>query len=213
MTKQRVIVYVDGYNFYHGLKEVAKQDKSWKKFYWLDMVAFFEKMVSSANRELVRVNYFSALRTSNKNEAQRQETFFSANKQNPKFKLILGKYIKKDIKCRYCNTLNATFEEKETDVRIATQIINDVYKDKCDISAIVTGDSDIVPAIELAYEIKTSHKIFVYAPPFRYSKKLSQLCNKSEKLLQFKSRFNQSMLPESISLPDGTVLARPANWK
>ena len=31
-NNERVIVYVDGFNFYYGLR------KSWKKYYWLDMV-------------------------------------------------------------------------------------------------------------------------------------------------------------------------------
>lgn len=36
--KQRVIVYIDGFNFYFGLKSNAK----WKKYYWLDIVKLFE---------------------------------------------------------------------------------------------------------------------------------------------------------------------------
>ena len=34
MEKQRVIVYVDGFNFYYGLKK----DRRWKRYYWLDVV-------------------------------------------------------------------------------------------------------------------------------------------------------------------------------
>ena len=50
--KQRVIFYVDGFNFYFGLK-----DKKWKKFYWLDMVKFCSSFVKS-HQELIEVNYF-----------------------------------------------------------------------------------------------------------------------------------------------------------
>jgi len=32
MEKQKVIVYVDGFNFYYGLKG----DPKWKRYYWLD---------------------------------------------------------------------------------------------------------------------------------------------------------------------------------
>jgi hypothetical protein len=46
--------------------------------------------------------------------------FFQANKLNPKFTLYLGKYLTKDITCKYCLGINHSFEEKETDVRIAT---------------------------------------------------------------------------------------------
>ena len=55
MEKQRVIVYVDGFNFYYGLKKDAR----WKKYYWLDIVRLFE-MFMRPNQELVAVKYFSA---------------------------------------------------------------------------------------------------------------------------------------------------------
>ena len=55
MQNQRVIVYVDGFNFYYGLKYSPR----WKKFYWLDMVALFEKFLKP-NQELIAVKYFSA---------------------------------------------------------------------------------------------------------------------------------------------------------
>lgn len=45
---------------------------------------------------------------------------------NPKFELILGKYLHKAITCRNCGYVINTYEEKETDVRIATQIVADV---------------------------------------------------------------------------------------
>ena len=52
---QRVIVYIDGFNFYFGLKHNAK----WKKYYWLDIVKLFESFMRP-NQELVAVKYFSA---------------------------------------------------------------------------------------------------------------------------------------------------------
>ena len=42
-TKKQVIVYVDGYNFYYGLKNGGPK---WKRLYWLDIVKFFERMMS-----------------------------------------------------------------------------------------------------------------------------------------------------------------------
>lgn len=210
MEKKKVIVYVDGFNFYYGLKTIAQQDRRWKRFYWLDLVLFFEKMLSK-NQKLIEVNYFSA-RPHDISSSKRQDLLFSANKLNPKFRLILGKYLKKDIRCNNCGNTIHTYEEKETDVRIATQIINDVYKDKCDITIIVSADSDIIPAIETIREIKADHKIFVYFPPLRHSVSLSNSCNATRKLSDYKARFNQSMLPDSVTLLDGTVIHRPKNW-
>ena len=40
--KKKVIVYVDGFNFYYGLKS-----KKWKMCYWLDLVSFFNSFLKS----------------------------------------------------------------------------------------------------------------------------------------------------------------------
>jgi hypothetical protein len=77
MEKQKIIVYVDGFNFYYGLKTIATRDNRWKKFYWLDIVKFFEQMLTD-KQELVEVNYFSA-RPFDASTAKRQDLFFSAN--------------------------------------------------------------------------------------------------------------------------------------
>jgi hypothetical protein len=91
MEKQRVIVYVDGFNFYYGLKK----DRRWKRYYWLDVVSLFEKFMRP-NQELIAVKYFSA-RPDNPDKNARQYSFFQANKENPKFKLILGSSLGKRL--------------------------------------------------------------------------------------------------------------------
>jgi uncharacterized LabA/DUF88 family protein len=207
MTKPRAIVYVDGFNFYYGLKS-----KGWKKYYWLDIVKFFEKMMEG-DYELIEVNYFSARPINDREASNRQKDLFSANLLNRKFKLTLGKYLRKSIKCTSCGKTFDSFEEKETDVRIATQIINDVYKNRCDLSVIVSADSDLAPSIEIVRDINPRHIFHVYFPPERYSSNLSSMVGFAINLAQFKARFNQSLLPEEVTLPGGHILKRPINWK
>ena len=50
------------------------------------------------NQELVAVKYFSA-KPEDLEQSLRQNAFFQANKENSKFKLILGKCLKKEITC------------------------------------------------------------------------------------------------------------------
>lgn len=110
MEKQKVIVYIDGFNFYYGLKKNYK----WRRFYWLDVVKFFEMFIK------------------------------------PDQELLCVKYLHKTIKCFNCGYLIKTYEEKESDVRIATQIVNDANNHICDVAIVVSADSDMIPAIELA---------------------------------------------------------------
>lgn len=207
MEKQRIIVYIDGFNFYYGLRK----DVRWKKYYWLDIVKLFE-MFMRPNQELVAVKYFSA-RVDDLEKSLRQNAFFQANKENPKFKLILGKYLKKEITCFNCGNKIHTHEEKETDVRIATQIVSDAYQNNFDIAIIVSADSDMIPAMELAME--TGHKVVVYFPPYQYSSNLASMASsKPVQLKQYESRFKQCLLPDTVhlSIPDFDITV-PDKWK
>lgn len=205
INPQRVIIYIDGFNFYHGLKS-----KKWRRYYWLDVVKFFESFIKS-HQLLVAVYYFSAVPKDDKGQIRRQQAFFSANKLNPKFNLVLGQYKRKNIKLRD-GSIHSTFEEKETDVRIATQMIGDVVKDKCDLSILVSADSDLMPPIEFIKEYKPLHKILVYFPPNRESTELKFIGNKYIHLERHEDRFRKNMLNDEISLLDGTKLYRPKHW-
>lgn len=207
MEKQKVIVYVDGFNFYYGLKK----DHRWRRYYWLDVIKFFEKFIKP-DQELVCVKYFSA-RPNNTDKALRQNAFFQANKDNPKFRLILGKYLRKTITCFNCGYLIQTYEEKESDVRIATQIVNDANNHLCDIAVVVSADSDMIPAIELALQAGT--KVFVFFPPFHHSNSLSNIStSRVINLERYESRFRQCLLPDIVHLKEsGFDLAIPEKWK
>ena len=204
--KQRVIVYVDGFNFYYGLK-----NHGWEKYYWLDMVKFFEKFMRP-NQELVAVKYFSAKPTDIE-KGKRQDAFFQANRQNLKFKLFLGKYLKKEIECFKCHHIIRTHEEKESDVRFATQIVADAYRQNCDVAIIVSADSDMIPAIELSYEV--NHKILIYFPPRQYSSNLAAMGIGNPLYLQhYEARFRQSLFPDTVHLKMSNFdLTIPEKWK
>lgn len=207
MKKQKVIVYVDGFNFYYGLKG----DPKWKRYYWLDIVKFFEKFMKP-DQELIKVKYFSA-RPDNQEKNARQYAFFQANMENSRFQLILGKYLKKKITCFNCGNIINTYEEKESDVRIATQIVSDSYEKNCDIAIVVSADSDMIPSVELAKQ--AGQKVFIYFPPNHYSSNLAALANgRPIQLSKYESRFRQSLLPDVVHLKEKNFdLSIPEKWK
>ncbi len=204
--KDKVIVYVDGFNLYNGLK-----DKRWRKFYWIDIVSLFEKFIRP-DQELVEVKYFSAP-SIEQQKAKRQDLFFSVNKLNPKFNLFLGKYTSKQVMCFKCKHKYLKHEEKRTDVSIATHIIGDFVKAKCDISILVSADSDLMPPLEFIREVRPEHKVFVYFPPKRYSTDLANFCDSNIHLERYEARFNQSKLADEITLKNGFVAKIPEHWK
>jgi uncharacterized LabA/DUF88 family protein len=206
-NKQKVIFYIDGFNFYFGLRS-----KKWKKYYWLDIVSFCNQFLKP-HQELVEVNYFSAIPTNTDGDQERQDLFFSANKLNPKFNLHLGKFLEKPKKCNSCGATYKSFEEKETDVNIATNMIRDVVQKNCHISILISADSDLIPPINFIREHDPSHRIMVYFPPNRFSFDLKNKANVYLKLESHQDKFEKAILQEEITLSNGYVLKKPKHWK
>lgn len=204
--KQKIIFYIDGFNFYFGLKS-----KSWKKYYWLDMVKFCSQFLRP-HQELIEVNYFTSIPNNKTGQQDRQDLFLSANRQNPQFILHLGKFMSKDKKCFNCKNKIVSYEEKETDVRIAVEMIRNCVIDKCDVSILVSADSDLIPPINFIRDYDSLHKLFVFFPPKRYSFDLRNKADNYLKLDNHESKFAASVFPDEIKLPSGYVLKRPLTW-
>ena len=137
----------------------------------------------------------------------------AANIINPKFKLHLGRYKKKKFKCQNCGFKNKTYEEKESDVRVATGMLVDVFTKRCDITIVVSADSDMIPSVEIIKNFAPEHPVHVFVPPTQKTYALASKCDNVVWLEHYKARFAQSMLPEEIVLPNGHKLVRPDNWR
>lgn len=117
MIKKRVTFYVDGFNFYFGLKRTKKADPLWGRFYWIDMVKLLGSFLGEG-QELAKVIYFTASPLSS-DKNSRQSAFLNANKliNGDKFEIVRGKYLEKHIICPFCKGDIIRPEEKKTDVK------------------------------------------------------------------------------------------------
>lgn len=119
--------------------------------------------------DIIEVKYFTALITGPK--SIRQETYIDALMTLPKVSVILGKFKPKEIKCDVQGCLYGGKRvmvcpiEKRTDVNIASHIVSDaVMRVDVDNLILVSGDSDLVPAIQTARRVAPAKKTFVYVP-------------------------------------------------
>jgi hypothetical protein len=210
--KKTVKFYIDGFNFYRGLKEAK-----WKKYYWIDLVKLSQNLVRKyKDFEVIEVNYFTAKPIFNQDQLKRQGILFNVNKKlNPGlFNLHYGEYQKKNIKCLAdCQKEFLVPTEKRTDVNIATQIMGDYFLKKCDVIALVTGDNDLIPPIKLIKEIDPQKEIFIFYPPFRDKSELFKYANKAVRLFDCTQLFIESKMDEKIDFQDGTSYTIPEKWK
>jgi uncharacterized LabA/DUF88 family protein len=213
---ERVTFYIDGFNFYYGLRNKKKIDKKWQCVYWIDVVKLFNQFLSP-NQILEKVIYFTASPL-NKDKSNRQGAFLNTNKvlNNGKFEFVKGKYIQTIIQCPNCKYAILKPEEKKTDVNIAIRMIGDCVGNKTDVIVLVSGDSDLLPALEFIHQKYPQKKIRVYFPPTIFSIDIKNKIKKNNGKIDFLdvnyNKFVNSIMPD-IVIKDGKTYTIPDKWK
>ena len=161
----RIIAYVDGFNLYHGLKEFGHDHGNAHAYLWFDIKSCLETLLSGPELDLIKVKYFTA-RPYGVGTCARHEMYCSALKQTG-VQIIYGKYKQRKVSCPLCSGEFDTFEEKQTDINIALNLVNDTAQDFCDIAVLVSGDTDLVPSLKSVKQLHPSKQCFVVFPPKR----------------------------------------------
>lgn len=206
---QRVCFYIDGFNFYYGLKE-----KDWGEFYWLDIVKFCRSLIKSYHT-LISVNYYSAPPINHSGKKRRQRKFFDANELNNLFKLHLSIHKPKNKICDNCGYTIYYSEEKQTDVRIAVDMLKNCANDVCDLTVLISGDTDLIPSLEAIKEIYPNHKILIFFPPARKTHDMINYADgwRDLGLDPFRRKFINSIFDDDVISDEGTIITIPAKWK
>ena len=200
-----LIVYVDGLNLYHGLK-----DQFGRRMLWLDLVALSNRLRPRSS--LVQVRYFTAPVLDDPPAASRQGRYQHALlAQNPGLvDIVQGRYQKKPMSCRKCGAVWTRYEEKETDVNIATSLVSDAARRLSDSALIISADSDLTPAVKAAKSLNSNLFVAAAFPTKRFSAELNKLMPGSFHISPAKIR--QSQLPQSVRGATGPWYSRPAKW-
>jgi uncharacterized LabA/DUF88 family protein len=201
--KERIIVYIDGFNLYFGMKQAG-----FDNFKWLNIRALSESLLKP-EQEIVGIKYFTSRVSNNPDKQKRQSTYIEAL-ETVGIKIYYGHYQRDAIECRRCNNVRANYNEKMTDVNIATQMLVDAYQDNYDMAMLLSGDSDLVPPIKAIHDLFKQKRVFVAFPPKRYNNSVA-LVAKGSMTIGRKKLMDHQFPPEVIK-PDGFVLVKPVNW-
>jgi uncharacterized LabA/DUF88 family protein len=130
-AKERVVIFVDGSNLYHGLKNRIGNAK-------IDFEKLSRKL--AAQRKLVRVYYYNAPvdQSAFPDRYTAQQKFFSALDNVPYFTVRLGRLEPR----------GKTWVEKGVDVNIAVDMVTMAYDDIYDTCILISGDGDFAVAAE-----------------------------------------------------------------
>jgi len=202
--KEDVVVYVDGFNLYFGMVEAGLDQCKWLN------IRELAKSLLKENQELKGIKYFTS-RVSNNPEKQKRQTQYLEALESVGIKIYYGHYQRNKIECRNCGNIWASFNEKMTDVNIATHIILDAYKDKYNMAMLISGDSDLVPPIKEVHNNFPTKRIFVAFPPKRHNNSVALVAKGSMVLGRKKLLDNQ--FPDEVQKSDGYILQKPNDWK
>lgn len=200
-----MIVYVDGFNLYHGM-----HDRFGCSTLWLDLVSLARSF--RPKQELVHVKYFTASVLNEPDAQSRQAHYIAAleHKYPREFRPIMGRYQKKRPLVCSCGKKHPRYEEKETDVNIATSLLTDAALKNMDTAIVVSADSDMVPAVVASQKINP--RLFVAAafPPKRQSNHLRTLMPASFPIDP--GKLTRMQLPDEFEVGARTF-KRPEKWR
>lgn len=202
---ERLIVYIDGFNLYHGM-----HGEFGRSTLWLDVVKLAQSFRPA--QRLVAVKYFTAPVLDDPAGQGRQAHYIDALRAlyPQQFVAVMGRYQKKTITCFGCGRQHVHYEEKETDVNIATSLVADAARHAMDSAILVSGDSDLAPAVGAVGAIGAHLFIAAAFPPNRVSKHLKQMMPASFSV--DRKRLRRLQMPSTFTI-EGQTFSRPSYWQ
>ena len=202
MNRDRVISFIDGFNLYHAVAALGNS-----AFKWLDLRKLSQEFIHPIKEELVQVLYFSTIASHRNQAAQLRQRAYLRALELRGVKTILGQFKQKDRECSKCFARYTSYEEKETDVNIALNLIDLAYQDAYDRAILVTNDSDQVPTIHRVLERFPNKKVTILIPP------CTRECNELIRTASAKAKITiehleRSLLPEVVTDASGQVTVR-----
>ena len=206
----RTYVYIDGFNLYY----LALKDSPWK---WLDLKTLCQTVLQS-HHEILNIKYFTArvsATRSDPSKPQRQDAYLRALQcYRPEVEVYFGHFLSHNVMMPLANprkqqrTIEVIkTEEKGSDVKLATHLLNDAWLDVYDSAIIVTNDSDIAESMRLVKEHKKKQIGLITPGSNHPSRQLLAHADFSRHIR--KRALKLSQLPNPIP---GTNIQKPQGW-
>lgn len=201
----RIAFFVDGFNLYHSLDS----SHQYHKYKWLNLDKLARCFITSHDN-VEKVFYFTTYANWDRFKLVKHQTYVKAL-QFAGVEAVFGAFRYVDKICRICHKQYKTFEEKQTDVNIAIKLFQTVVQDLWDAAIIVSGDSDLIPAIQAVKNTFPAKRIGLAIPIGRRAEELKQVVDFHMKVKE--RHLITSQFEEEITIDGGIKLIRPVTWK
>jgi uncharacterized LabA/DUF88 family protein len=212
--KKRIRSFVDGFNLYHALdwfEDGVNEDecRRYRKYKWLSLTSLSKCYISPNSQELVGVEYFTTYATWNPMKYLRHRQYVMAQEAEG-VHVTFGNFKDKYVQCQAaCAGTFLLHQEKQTDVNIALSLVEHARTDSYDIALLISGDSDLIPAIQLVH--KLGKKVAAVVPLGRKAKEVQKACQKPW-FKMTEEHLERCLLPDLLKHPSGAWVVRPAEY-
>lgn len=213
MTVNRTTFLIDGFNIYHSIVEAGKL--TGKSAKWLNYASICTSYLAHIgnNAQIEKIYYFTAyadhLINKDPDKVKRHKLYIKCLYDLGVIPVV-GRFKKKISYCPKCKDKFDKYEEKETDVAICTKLFEIFHKDECDTVIILSGDTDIIPAIKTVKQIFNDKKVGVIFPFHRKNEEVKAVCDFSFSI--GKEKYSNHLLENPYKLKDGTEIKKPNVW-
>lgn len=206
---------VDGFNLYHAIRETRRA--TGVDCRWLDLRGLCTSMLQAVGGGAVvgGIDYFSAfahhLEHRRPGTVARHQRYIDALRATG-VAVHLGAFKPKDVRYHSdaCDVRLRRHEEKETDVAIASTIVCAAAGSRCDALMLVSGDTDLVPALRAARSLRPRLRLVCLFPPYRSNRAFDACTDSRSKISP--GQLTAHRLPDVVIDESGRHIERPAGW-
>jgi uncharacterized LabA/DUF88 family protein len=203
----KVYIYIDGFNLYYRAVKGTR-------YKWLNLARLCQIMVP--RDDIVKIKYFTARissRPDDPDQPNRQLIYLRALRTIPYLEIVFGSFLQSKPHMPLASD-PTTFvqviktEEKGSDVNIATHLVSDGYKEKYEVSVLLTNDSDLAEAIRIV-----RHDLNLPVGVLSPGKNTSQVLVRDASFVKSirTSALKRSQFPSQLK-DDRGVFTKPKQW-
>ncbi|HET7485869.1 MAG TPA: NYN domain-containing protein [Solirubrobacterales bacterium] len=210
-------VYIDAFNLYYGACRASGRR-------WLNVSALAARLLP--DDEILAIGYFTAnikRDDSDPGAQDRQRLYHRALKTIQNLEIFLGRYIPKEVRGELVDPAPGesrrrvvkTFEEKGTDVNLATRLLVDGFNGRYESAVVISNDGDLKMPIQIVRK-ELGLPVTVVNPVLRRHRSAALSPDplpSNARFIRLSARdVEECQFPRQMTSPKGAKLVKPPGW-